>query len=105
MMTSLWFVVFLAIRHFSNFVDNDNDNYIDNLVVLLARGDFREEVIKMMTMVMTSLLFVVLLAIGDFRRGDFREDVMIIVMTTLVPKTKFCGVWCSPQIVLKFLEL
>ena len=56
MMTSLWFVVFLAIRHFSNFVDNDNDNYIDNLVVLLARGDFREEVIKMMTMVMTSLL-------------------------------------------------
>ena len=91
-MTSLWFVVFLAIRHFSNFVDNDNDNYIDNLVVLLARGDFREEVIKMMTMVMTSLLFVVLLAIGDFRRGDFREDVMTIVMTTLVPKTKFCGV-------------
>ena len=55
-------------------------------------GGFREEVIKMMTLVMTSLLFVVLLAIGDFIRGDFREDVMTIVMTTLVPKTKFCGV-------------
>ena len=42
-------VVLIAIEDLRNYDKNDNSKYYDNLIVLLARGDFREEVINVMT--------------------------------------------------------